>query len=98
MFIMISLFFFFFLNDTAPTEIYTFPLHDPLPIYDTLDPAGLPEDKTVWNSPPIPFVLWLHEKMSGQPVKAKGIGGESNYAGKRPPAEIKDDEIGRAHV
>src|SRR2546422_7238337 len=24
---------FFFLNDTAPTEIYTLPLHDALPIY-----------------------------------------------------------------
>src|SRR2546429_8983294 len=31
---MISLhyFFFFFLNDPAPTDIYTFPLHDALPI------------------------------------------------------------------
>src|SRR2546421_12560862 len=26
------LYFFFFLNDTAPTEIYTLPLHDALPI------------------------------------------------------------------
>src|SRR2546430_3130120 len=26
--------FFFFLNDTAPTEIYTLPLHAPLPILD----------------------------------------------------------------
>src|SRR2546430_6618885 len=26
-------FFFFFFNDTAPTEIYTLPLHDALPIY-----------------------------------------------------------------
>src|SRR2546430_16229793 len=25
--------FFFFFNDTAPTEIYPLPLHDPLPIY-----------------------------------------------------------------
>src|SRR5256885_11030618 len=25
---------FFFLNDTAPPEIYPFPLHAPLPIYD----------------------------------------------------------------
>src|SRR5258706_16476121 len=28
--------FFFFLNDTAPTEIYPFPLHDPLPIKQRL--------------------------------------------------------------
>src|SRR2546426_1700928 len=27
------LFFFFFFNDTAPTEIYPLPLHDALPIY-----------------------------------------------------------------
>src|ERR1035438_485124 len=27
------LFFFFFLNDPAPTDIYTLPLHDALPIY-----------------------------------------------------------------
>src|SRR2546422_7960756 len=29
---MCSFSFFFFLNDTAPTEIYTLPLHDALPI------------------------------------------------------------------
>src|SRR2546430_12249409 len=28
-----SIFFFFFFNDTATTEIYTLPLHDALPIY-----------------------------------------------------------------
>src|SRR2546430_7460478 len=27
------IFFFFFFNDTAPTEFYPFSLHDPLPIY-----------------------------------------------------------------
>src|SRR2546430_7751433 len=31
----ISLFFFFFFNDTATTEIYTLSLHDALPIYVT---------------------------------------------------------------
>src|SRR2546422_3290355 len=30
-----SLFFFFFFNDTATTEIYTLSLHDALPICDT---------------------------------------------------------------
>src|SRR2546427_135333 len=29
---LISIFLFFFFNDTAPTEIYTLPLHDALPI------------------------------------------------------------------
>ena len=30
---LFSLFFFFFFNDTATTEIYTLSLHDALPIY-----------------------------------------------------------------
>src|ERR1041385_4828831 len=30
-------FFFFFFNDTAPTEIYTLSLYDALPIYSTVD-------------------------------------------------------------
>src|SRR5256885_9502279 len=29
--------YFFFLNDTATTEIYTLPLHDALPIFKTLE-------------------------------------------------------------
>src|SRR2546428_10182126 len=33
MFRYLSLFFFFFFNDTATTEIYTLSLHDALPIY-----------------------------------------------------------------
>src|SRR5690348_18115957 len=32
-------FFFFFFNDTAPTEIYTLSLHDALPISCARDPA-----------------------------------------------------------
>src|SRR3954454_25418281 len=34
----------FFLNDTAPPEIYTLSLHDALPIWDVLEPVkpGLP--------------------------------------------------------
>src|SRR3712207_8924450 len=31
--------FFFFLNDTATTEIYTLPLHDALPICSRISPA-----------------------------------------------------------
>src|SRR2546430_9289723 len=31
------MFFFFFFNDTATTEIYTLSLHDALPISDTID-------------------------------------------------------------
>src|SRR2546427_7431686 len=42
----LSFLFFFFFNDTAPTEIYTLPLHDALPIYDgpeTVDPPVVVE-------------------------------------------------------
>src|SRR5215204_7211048 len=35
-----SLFFFFFFNDTATTEIYTLSLHDALPISATPMPVG----------------------------------------------------------
>src|SRR3712207_8132073 len=34
------MFFFFFFNDTATTEIYTLSLHDALPIYCVLDEAA----------------------------------------------------------
>src|SRR3989442_14148395 len=37
---LLYLFFFFFLNDPAPTEIYSLPLHDALPI-----PAGRNEKR-----------------------------------------------------
>src|SRR5256885_4631344 len=36
------MFFFFFFNDTATTEIYTLSLHDALPIYRTELPLLLP--------------------------------------------------------
>src|SRR5256885_14945729 len=43
----LPIFYFFFFNDTATTEIYTLSLHDALPISlegpaGTADPAGLP--------------------------------------------------------
>src|SRR3712207_9520241 len=44
--------FFFFFNDTAPTEIYTLSLHDALPIWpnadiDQADPAAIGADQVV---------------------------------------------------
>src|SRR5258707_9523524 len=45
-----SLFFFFFFNDTATTEIYTLSLHDALPISPAV--AGLDEG---------PFTLEMHD-------------------------------------
>src|SRR3989449_9980127 len=43
------MFFFFFFNDTATTEIYTLSLHDALPI---CHPARLARRRTVRNSSP----------------------------------------------
>src|SRR2546422_2609934 len=45
----ISIFYFFFFNDTATTEIYTLSLHDALPISDT---APISCAGTVLSQPP----------------------------------------------
>src|SRR5688572_31662831 len=37
---MVSLVFFFFFYDTAPTELYTLSLHDALPIFRSVDVRG----------------------------------------------------------
>src|SRR2546430_3949036 len=44
-----QLFFFFFFNDTATTEIYTLSLHDALPIWRR--PRDLPPELAVRNGP-----------------------------------------------
>src|SRR6267154_6742950 len=45
MFSFLCVFFFFFFNDTATTEIYTLSLHDALPIYGGRDlPVGVALD------------------------------------------------------
>src|SRR6266853_6260984 len=41
------LFFFFFFNDTATTEIYTLSLHDALPISSACWPVPLPTSRTL---------------------------------------------------
>src|SRR3989454_3913486 len=40
-FVLATIYFFFFFNDTATTEIYTLSLHDALPIYDGLAGTGI---------------------------------------------------------
>src|SRR3989475_4204513 len=47
---MVTVFLFFFFNDTATTEIYTLSLHDALPIF-----AAIPSEATVrltWSASP----------------------------------------------
>jgi len=58
---------------------------------DDVAGTGLPEDKVVWGYHPITFILWLNDKQKGGPQRAKAIGRESDYGGKPPPVEIKDD-------
>jgi hypothetical protein len=52
---------------------------------------GLPAYMMVWGYHPITFVLWIHDQFAGKVQTAKGIGDQSTYSGKKPPAEIKDD-------
>ncbi|MSP61399.1 MAG: hypothetical protein EXR72_13840 [Myxococcales bacterium] len=58
---------------------------------DALTIDGLPAEKVIWGYHPITFVLWLHDRMKGTAQTAKAIGVASDYAGKKPPSEIKDD-------
>src|SRR2546426_11995445 len=44
--------FFFFFNDTAPTEIYPLPLHDALPIYARRPPRRAPPRAPPLAAPP----------------------------------------------
>src|SRR2546426_6672716 len=50
-----TIYFFFFFNDTATTEIYTLSLHDALPISNRTGPfrsSGFPTAFTRWRSVP----------------------------------------------
>src|SRR2546426_10342082 len=56
--VALRLFFFFFFNDTATTEIYTLSLHDALPIFarsariwNDLDRLGVPGIRGVYSHP-----------------------------------------------
>src|SRR2546430_11636729 len=57
-----GLFFFFFFNDTATTEIYTLSLHDALPIYGLPQPNG-------GHGPDLPHVLH-HDRRADLAVAA----------------------------
>src|SRR5256885_9927145 len=59
----LPLFFFFFFNDTATTEIYTLPLHDALPILSPLTlPMALGCLAHAW------FVPWLQARRGARAV------------------------------
>src|SRR3989442_6928668 len=62
------MFFFFFFNDTATTEIYTLSLHDALPISCFTCPAlrGRTEPAICWDAPSTPIVAGkrLEEEMA----------------------------------
>ncbi len=79
------------LSKAAKHNLYANQIQPHLWWGDDLGSLGLPDDKIVWSYHPITFVLWLHERMQGQPQAAKGVEHESAFSGKKPPAEIKDD-------
>src|SRR2546430_17303719 len=92
-------FFFFFLNDRAPTKIYPLPLHDALPI---LIPAVLPYssrllsgDQTI--APPRSCNVWRSSRVSAReciPANAEVIAQVSSGR----CSAVKCEQIGRAHV
>src|SRR5256885_12416499 len=54
-------FFFFFLNNPAPTDIYPFPLHDPFPIYHAVVAQNVlkhPFKPTLVDIPYLPYDHW----------------------------------------
>src|SRR3712207_9011521 len=65
-----SMFFIFFFNDTATTEIYTLSLHDALPILIILRPA------IIESSHREPFPGWIQGSRMADPIimaYAKGV-------------------------
>src|SRR3989449_9942156 len=98
---LLFLFLFFFFNDPAPTEIYTLPLHDPLPIPRRPRPAGELE------VPPV-----VEEQLGDEEVRSRlhlglavaevlaevaGLGVPFGIAS-AADAEVHSAQIGRAHV
>src|SRR5256885_13800037 len=71
-----SIFFFFFFNDTATTEIYTLSLHDALPI---LRPQVIPDHGERRVPPP---EVQQQERHLIVPVRRVGIGGIGRGAGR----------------
>src|SRR2546425_9754237 len=63
------MFFFFFFNDTATTEIYTLSLHDALPIFGSWSSQSLPQGGANTPSPSasthVP-VGWVHTQVRSE--------------------------------
>src|SRR5256885_8681593 len=56
------IFFFFFFNDTATTEIYTLSLHDALPISQHCRSLVIIAQGADYEIAPHPFIWLLHER------------------------------------
>src|SRR2546430_16899973 len=61
---MFCIYFFFFFNDTATTEIYTLSLHDALPIFPFLASSKVPVKQ--WKIPPRPPLRQSCSRMARQ--------------------------------
>src|SRR2546430_17688643 len=95
----LSFFFFFFLKDPAPTEIYTFPLHDALPIsrigfYDFQKVRFLRGG----DSCPRPRTAVWSRLEPGRGVSTHSCPGPMTSSGSAVSCESCTSQIGRAHV
>src|SRR5256886_17548724 len=89
---------FFFLNDTAPTEFYPLPLHDPLPICTTFPspfepPASMPPARFVSRRRSVRISSWACDPRNAARANPSPI--STPFTAWTP---ISANEIGRAHV
>src|SRR5712675_2345912 len=75
-----SIFFFFFFNDTATTEIYTLSLHDALPIWHATDPTAPEAADTSTTSPGLGIAIFSKPTQAvspGMPATPRNAWGAS---------------------
>src|SRR3989442_6905700 len=81
-------FFFFFFNDTAPTEIYPLSLHDALPIFgDGRGPSARGEDVVAGGGGPPQSIA--------RPTRSSGCGGDGP---RLPLRDRKSTRLNSSHV
>src|SRR5256885_13490362 len=73
-----SLYFFFFFNDTATTEIYTLSLHDALPISRALSAAGSRGRRSTWTRGTTPWARRWERGICYEGSRERGV--ESSFS------------------
>src|SRR5256886_8470681 len=77
------LFFFFFFNDTATTEIYTLSLHDALPIYDQQRASG-------------EFAGDAHDRLLVEQISGRVVRGAQEHRSEEPRLNSSHSQISYA--